>query len=328
MFNNWTSRVFLSCMMFTALVANAHADDYPVRRITLVAPYAAGGGFDGVTRILAEALARNLGQTVIVENVEGGGGIIGAREVAHATPDGYTLLMNHMGMATAPLLVKDLGFDPVGSFAPIGLFVRSPALLIGRKDLPANSASELIEYLKTKGADATVASSGVGSGTDLCADLFEQSIGAHPTHIQYRGAGPALIDVEASRVDLLCETPFGLIPHVRSGAVKAFIVSGDTRLGSLPDVPTAKELGLNKFSLAVTWYGLYAPAKTPAAVVARLTTALQAAVRDPMVLERMKPLGMEPYDHNQATPEGLRQFLSSQIALLKNVFQQAGVTPQ
>ena len=328
MLNNWKSRVLLSCMMFAALLMSAHAADYPVRRITLVAPYAAGGGFDGVARILAEALGRNLGQTVIVENVEGGGGIIGARQVANATPDGYTLLMNHMGMATAPLLVKNLGFDPIDSFAPIGLFVRSPALLIGRKDLPANSAPELIAYLKTKGADATVASSGVGSGTDLCADLFEQSIGVNPTHIQYRGAGPAMIDVEASRVDLLCETPFGLISHVRSGATKAFVVSGDTRLDSLPDVPTAKELGLQKFSLAVTWYGLYAPAKTPDAVVARLSSALQAAVRDPSVLERMKMLGMDPYDQSQATPEGLRQFLSSQIALLKDVFQQAGITPQ
>ncbi len=310
------------------LSANAGAEDYPNRRITLVAPYAAGGGFDGVARILAEALGRNLGQTVIVENVEGGGGVIGTRQVAHAAPDGYTLLMNHMGMATAPLLVKNLGFDPVTSFAPIGLFVRSPALLVGRKDLPANSVPELADYLRTKGADATVASSGVGSGTDLCADLFEQSIGVKPTHIQYRGAGPAMIDVEASRVDLLCETPFGLIPHVRSGATKAFVVSGETRLDSLPDVPTASELGLKKFNLAVTWYGLYAPADTPAPVIARLAAALQAAVQDPDVVGRMKKLGMKPYDTGQATPDGLRQFLSSQIALLKDVFHEAGIAAQ
>jgi tripartite-type tricarboxylate transporter receptor subunit TctC len=318
-----------SAWMFLALfLAQAEAQDYPVRRITLVAPYAAGGGFDGVARILADALGRNLGQSVIVENVEGGGGVIGTRQVARAASDGYTLLLNHMGMATAPLLVKNLGFDPLTSFAPIGLFVRSPALLIGRKDLPANSVPELTAYMKSKGEDATVASSGVGSGTDLCAALFEQSVDAKITHIQYRGAGPAIIDVEASRVDLLCETPFGLIPHIRSGATKPFVVSGDTRLASLPDVPTATELGLKKFNLAVTWYGLYAPAKTSDPIVARLALALQAAVRDPIVLERMKVLEMRPYDESQGSPEGLRRYLSSQIALLKDVFQEAGIAPQ
>lgn len=328
---SWKKLGAVSCVAFALLLTAAHpaqAQNYPVRRITLIAPYAAGGGFDGVARILAEALGKNLGQSVIVDNVTGAGGVIGARQAARAEPDGYTLLLNHMGMATAPLMVKNLEFDPLNSFSPVGLFVQSPALVVGRRDFPANSVQELLRYIKDKSHEVTVASSGVGSGTDLCATLFEQAIGAKFTHIQYRGAGPALIDIEASRVDLLCETPFGLIPHIRSGAVKPFVVSGDQRVSGLPDVPTATELGLEKFNLANTWYGLYAPAKTPEPIIQRLTLALQAAIQDPVVLAHMKQLDMTPFPVSQATPEALRQYLSSQIELLKGVFRQAGIEPQ
>jgi tripartite-type tricarboxylate transporter receptor subunit TctC len=323
----WNKIAFLSFSVFALLLMPAHAQDYPNRRITLVAPYAAGGGFDGVARLLADTLGRSLGQTVIVENIEGAGGVIGTRQVARATPDGYTLLLNHMGMATAPLMVKNLEFDPLTSFSFVGLFVQSPALLIGRRDLPANTIAELAQYVKANPDGVTIASSGVGSGTDLCATLFEQAIGAKIPHIQYRGAGPAMIDVEASRVDLLCETPFGLIPHVRSGAAKPFLISGDHRIAGLPDVPTATESALEKFNLATTWYGLYAPANTPGPIIDRLTLALQSAVKDPVVLERTNQLDMSPFAESQATPAGLRKYLSSEISLLGGVFHEAGILP-
>lgn len=316
----------LACLLAAVQSFHAQADDYPSRRITLIAPYAAGGGFDGVARILADALGRNLGQSVVVENIEGAGGVIGARQAVRAAPDGYTLLMNHMGMPTAPLLVKNLGFDPMKSFSYIGMFVKSPALLVGRKDLPANTIQDLLKWLKAN-PDATIASAGVGSGTDLCAMLFEQAINQKLTHVQYRGAGPAMIDLEASRVDLLCETPFGLIPHIRAGAAKPFLVSGDSRLASLPDVPTAGEAGLPDFNLAITWYGLYAPAGTPAAVVDRLSQALQAAVQDPIVLDRMKKLEMSPFPVADATPQALQQFLGKQMAMFKAMFEKAGIQP-
>jgi putative tricarboxylic transport membrane protein len=324
----WNKIAFLSLSVFALLLVHAHAQDYPNRRITLVAPYAAGGGFDGVARLLAEALGKSLGQTVIVENIEGAGGVIGTRQVARAAPDGYTLLLNHMGMATAPLMVKNLEFDPLTSFSFVGLFVESPALLIGRRDLAANTVAELTQYVKANPDGVTIASSGVGSGTDLCATLFEQAIGAKIPHIQYRGAGPAMIDVEASRVDLLCETPFGLIPHVRSGAAKPFLVSGDRRIASMSEVPTATELGLEKFNLATTWYGLYAPANTPKPIIERLTLALQAAVNDPVVVERTKQLNMTPFAESQATPSGLQKYLSSQMSLLSGVFHEAGIVPR
>lgn len=325
---NAAARIALIVSMIGALCAvHARAEDFPSRRITLIAPYAAGGGFDGVARILAEALERNLGQAVLVENITGAGGLIGTREAARAAPDGYTILMDHMGMATAPLLVKNAGFDPTTSFAFIGLFVKSPALLVGRKDLPADTVPELVKWIKTN-RGATIASSGVGSGTDLCATLFEQAIGQKLTHIQYRGAGPAMIDLEASRVDLLCETPFGLIPQIRAGAAKPILISGDERLPSLPDVPTASELNLPRFNLALTWYGLYAPAHTPTPIVDRLTQALQAAIKDPIVLDHMKALDMSPFRLSEATPQGLQKFLGNQMIMLKDVFDKAGIAPK
>lgn len=248
----------LSWLAFSVPV---QADDYPNRPITLIAPYAAGGGFDGVARILADAMGRNLGQRVVVQNTTGAGGSIGARQGARATPDGYTLLLHHPGMVTAPLLIKDVEFNPLESFEYVGLFLYSPALLVGRATLPANTIQELVKHIRANKEKVTIASAGVGSATDLCAMLLEQAVGQPITHVQYRGAGPAMIDVEAGRVDLLCETPFALVPHIRSGKVKPFVVSGEKKLDSLPGVPLAKDVGLDALDLGVTWYGLYAPAK-------------------------------------------------------------------
>ncbi len=315
-------------LSWVALSAPAQADDYPSRPITLIAPYAAGGGFDGVARILGEAMGRNLGQRVIVQNTEGAGGSIGARAGARATADGYTLLLHHPGMVTAPLLMKNVQFDPMQSYEFVGLFLYSPALLVGRTNLPANTIQELVEYMKTHKDKVTIASAGVGSGTDLCAMLLEQAAGQTITHVQYRGAGPAMIDVEAGRVDLLCETPFALVPHIRSGGVKPFVVSGDKMIDGLPDVPLARNVGLGALDLGVTWYGLYAPAKTPAPVIDRLSQALQAAVQDPAVLDRTRRLEMTAYKPNEATPAGLKKQLQLQTERLGEVFHKAGIKPQ
>jgi tripartite-type tricarboxylate transporter receptor subunit TctC len=186
----------------------------------------------------------------------------------------------------------------------------------------------LIAYIKANGDKVTMASSGVGSATHLCAMLLEQAAGVKITHVQYRGAGPAMIDVEAGRVDLFCETPFALVPHIRSGSVKAFVVSGEKMLESLPNTPLASQVGLGALDLGTTWYGLYAPAKTPAPIVERLSQALQAATQDPVVLERMHRLEMTAFKPEQATPRGLRNQLSSQIELLGDVFRRAGIQPQ
>jgi tripartite-type tricarboxylate transporter receptor subunit TctC len=311
-----------------ALSRPAQAENYPDRPITLIAPYAVGGGFDGVARILAEAMSRNLGERVVVQNTTGAGGTIGARQAARATPDGYTLLMNHTGMVTAPLLIKDAGFDPLQSFEDVGLFLYSPALVVGRANLPANTIQELVKYIRTNKEKVTIASAGVGSGTDLCAMLLEQAVGQKITHVQYRGAGPAMIDLEAGRVDLLCETPFALVPHIRAGKVKPFVLSGDEKINSLPAVPLADAVGLNALDLGVTWYGLYAPAKTPAPTVQRLSQALQAAVQDPFVLSRTKRLEMTAYKPREATPDGLKRQLTLQTERLREVFQKAGIKPQ
>jgi tripartite-type tricarboxylate transporter receptor subunit TctC len=305
--------------------APARAEDYPNRPITLIAPYAAGGGFDSVARLLAEAMGRNLGERVVVQNTTGAGGTIGARQAARATPDGYTLLLNHTGMVTAPLLIKDAGFDPLQSFEDVGLFLYSPALVVGRTSLSANTVQELVKYIRTNKEKVTIASAGVGSGTDLCAMLLEQAVGQKITHVQYRGAGPAMIDLEAGRVDLLCETPFALVPHIRAGKIKPFVLSGDETIDSLPGVPLAKDVGLNALDLGVTWYALYAPAKTPAPIIKRLSQALQAAVKDPFVLNRTKRLEMTAYKPREATPDGLKKQLKLQTERLREVFQKAGI---
>jgi tripartite-type tricarboxylate transporter receptor subunit TctC len=327
-FRNASFLISLAVSSVLASVTQAGAQDYPNRTITLIAPYAAGGGFDGVARILAESMGRNLGQRIVVLNTEGAGGTIGARQGARAAPDGYTLLLHHPGMVTSTLLMKNLQFDPIQSYEHVGLFLYSPALLVGRNNLPANTIQELIGYIKANQDKVTMASSGVGSGTHLCAMLLEQAIGHKITHVQYRGAGPAMIDVQAERVDLLCETPFALVSHIRSGHVKAFVVSGEKMLESLPDTPIASQSGLGALDLGVTWYGLYAPAKTPAPIVERLSQALQAATQDPVVLERTQRLEMTAFKPEQATPNGLRRQLSSQIELLGDVFRKAGIQPQ
>jgi tripartite-type tricarboxylate transporter receptor subunit TctC len=298
---------------------------YPDRTITLVAPYAAGGGFDGVARILAEALARSLGQTVIVQNVGGAGGVIGSQKVAQSAPDGYTLLLQHTGLATTPLLVKNLPFDPLRSFAFVGLFAHTPMLLVGSTSLPTTNMPQLVAYIQKNPEKVTIASSGVGSATDLCAMLFEQAIGTKITDVQYKGAGPALIDLEAARVDLLCETPFGLVPHVRAGKIQALLLTGDKLLESLPNVPTAAQAGLKELAPATIWYGLYAPANTPGPIIERLSAALQAAVRDPVVIKRLGVFSISPFEADRATPDALRQQLSSQIKLWQEVFQKAGI---
>ncbi len=299
-------------------------DAFPTRTLSLVTPYAPGGGSDLVTRVLAEALRRQLGQTVAVQNVSGGGGNIGVQQVARAAPDGYTLLLHHIGMATAPALFANPGFDPVASFEQIGLFADMPMLLVGNKDVPATTMAELLAWVRTQREAVTFASSGQGSATHLCAILFQQLAGTNVTMVQYRGAAPALADLQGGRVNLLCDVTAGIVPYVQSGAVKGFVLTGTRRLDSLPNLPTTAELGLQEMDISA-WFGLYAPAGTPRPVVERLAAALQGATRDPET--RAKLAGMETlvFDAGQATPAAHRARLVAQVAQWRQVISTAGI---
>lgn len=306
----------------------AAQDNYPAKPITLVLPYAAGGGADLMARVLAESLRKTLGQAVTVANIGGAGGVVGARQVANAAPDGYTIMMNHMGLATVPALFKNLQFDPLKSYEYIGLFSEIPMLVVAGKNFPPNNVRELIDYVQKNKDKVTFASSGMGSGTHLCAMLFEKAIGTSVTMVQYKGSAPAYVDVQSGRVDLLCDSTGGSVAQVKGGGVKAFLVTGNKRLESLPAVPLPVESGLRDLSLMTVWYGLFAPAGTPKPVIDRLAAALQVAVRDPAIAAQLAPWDATVVDAKQAAPAALAERMSSQVSLWTQIIQSAGITPQ
>lgn len=314
-------RLCLVCTAALALLPGpARSGDYPDRPVTVVTPYAVGGGSDMLTRVLAEGLANALGSTVIVENTVGAGGVIGSAQVANASPNGYTLLLNHVGLATAPALYPNLKFDPVTSFEPVGLYAETPMAIVSGPAVPAGNMAELVAYVRSH--KATFASSGMGSATHLCAMLFQQTVGADMTIVQYKGSGPALIDVQAGRVDLLCDVTASISAHIKSGDVKAYVITSQKRLPTLPELPTGAEVGMPKLNVTA-WYGLYAPARTPKPVVSRLSAALQAATQDPIVLRQLAIMDSTPFDASKATPDALRAELASQIALWRPIVTDA-----
>lgn len=318
-------RALCTAFVFALSVAQAEAQEaFPNRTVTLVTPYAPGGGSDIVTRVLAEALRRQLNQTVAVQNVSGAGGNVGTQAVARATPDGYTLLSHHIGIATASALAQNPGFSPLTSFESIGLFADMPMILVGNRGLRANTMMELLALVREQGEAVNFASSGQGSATHLCAILFQQLAGRNVTMVQYRGAAPALADLQAGRVQLLCDVTAGIVSHIQSGAVRAYVLTGSRRLASLPELPTTDELGLQRMDISA-WFGLYAPAGTPRPVIERLSAALQAAVLEPETIGRLTQMDTLAFEPAQATPEAHRERLHAQVALWTEVIRNAGI---
>lgn len=301
---------------------------WPTRPINMISPFAAGGPADGLTRVFATAMEHDLGQPVVVTNVGGAGGMIGARRVATSAPDGYTLMMHHVGMATATSLFRDLGFSPTESFSFVGLVGEQPMVLIGSKHLPVSDINQLLPYLRERGEQATIASAGLGSGTHLCAMLLQSATGTRLTTVQYRGSGPAYADVVAGRVDLMCDGTGAAVEQTRAGAVNAFLVTGSRRIASLPNLPSAAEAGLERLTQMTVWYGIFAPAGTPQPVVSRLSRALQAAGRDPEVMARMQGWDTAIFEPARATPAGLRDMMDRNTAMWQDILKAAGIEPQ
>lgn len=316
----------LLCLLSQPALADS---DYPQRKsITLVTPYAPGGGSDILTRILAEALRSNLKQNVVVQNITGAGGVIGSRAVAQATPDGYTLLSHHIGLVTSTALYKNPQFDPTKSYDYVGLFADTPMVLVSSPSFPVNNSAELIEYVKKNKDKITFASSGKGSATHLCSLLFEKALGVKVTLIQYKGASPATIDVTAGRVDLFCDVTAGtIIGAIQSGSLKAHFITAPKRLTSIPNVPTANEVGLTEMNVSA-WYGLYAPAGTPQPVINKLSEALQAATKDPVVASSLAKMETLLFDTKFATPEALKTQVERETARWTALIQQAGISPE
>jgi tripartite-type tricarboxylate transporter receptor subunit TctC len=306
----------------------AMAQDFPqARPVTIVVPFAAGGPGDTIARLIGASMKNTLNQNVIVENALGAGGTIGTARVARAAPDGYTVLLMHTGLATAPSLYEKLPFDPVKDLAPIGMVTDVSMTIVGRPNFPANNLRELVADLKERGDKVTFGNSGRGSAAHLCGVLFMEAIGKPLTWINYRGGSQVVNDLMAGHVDVYCDPATGTTPLIQSGKIKAYSVTTKKRLKTLPDLPTADEAGLPGFEVS-TWYGLYAPAGTPQPVIAQLTQALQAALADPTVIARFADLSMEPVSREQATPKALETFLAAELKKWSTTMTRAGIKPE
>jgi len=316
-------RALLALPALLALAAPLAAETYPTRPIALIVPFAAGGPTDTVARLVAEAMGRDLGQTIVVENVGGAGGTIGAQRVAQAKPDGYTLLLHHIGMATAPTLYRKLAYDPVGGFETLGLVTEVPMTLVARKDFPANSLAEAVAAIKRDGEKLNYGNAGIGAASHLCGLLLMKSVDTAMTTVPFRGTGPAMQELLAGRIDLMCDQTTNTTEQINAGAVKAFSVTTPERVAALPKLPTSKEGGLPAFEVTV-WHGLYAPKGTPAEIVARLSKALQTALADPKLIARFAELGTAPVPAAQATPAAHRAFWQADIAKWRPIIQAAG----
>ena len=304
--------------------ALAQAQTYPAKTITMVVPFAAGGPTDTVARLVAQSMGIKLKQTIIVENVGGAGGTIGAARVAKAAPDGYTLFLHHIGQSTAPALYRKLSYNAIDSFEPIGLVTDVPMTLVARKDFPAKDFKELLAYVKANKAKVTYANAGVGSASHLCGMLFMTAIGTDLTTVPYKGTGPAMNDLLGGQVDFMCDQTTNTTGQIKGGKIKAYAVTTRTRLATMPELPTMNEAGLPGFEVAV-WHALYAPRGTPKPIVDALSGALLVALKDPVVKQRFADLGTEPVADNRAIPEALRVHLKSEIERWTPIIAKAGV---
>ena len=314
--------LLLASILLAGSVGLARAD-YPERTITMIVPFAAGGPTDTVGRLVAEAMTRSLGQQVIVENVGGAGGTLGAARVAKADPDGYTVLMYHIGQATSGSLYRKLPYDPATAFAPVGRVTDVPMTVIARADLPPGNAQELIAYLREQKDKVTLANAGPGSSSHLCGMLLQAAVGAQLTTVPYKGTAPAMTDMLGGQLDLMCDQTTNTTGQIRAGKVKAYAVTTKDRVAALPDLPTLDEAGLPGFEMSV-WHGLWAPAGTPPEAVEKLTAALDAALKDPKVIERFADLGTVPVPAEQVTPAALQSQTEAETTKWQPIIRSAG----
>ncbi len=304
--------------------AVAMAQEFPTRPVSVIVPFAAGGPTDTMARLLAQQFQAHFKQTVVVENAPGAGGTIGVNRVARATPDGYTVLLMHIGMSTAPALYKRLPFDPLKDLEPIGQVADVPMTLLTRNTLPVTGVKDLIPYLKANQDKITVANAGLGAASHLCGLLFMSRIGIDLTTVAYKGTAPAMSDLLGGQVDVLCDQTSNTVSQIKAGKVRVIGVTSPKRLAQLPDVPTLAEQGLPGFELNV-WHGLYAPRGTPKAALDRLNQALNVTIKDPTFNARIAEFGAVSVAPALATPEGLRSHLTKEIALWGPIIRKAGV---
>lgn len=320
-----TSAIWACTAALLALSGHAKAQEaYPAQPIVLVVPFSAGGPSDTVARVIAQSMSGELGQQVLVENVGGAGGTVGAGRVAAAEPDGYTLLLGHIAQAISPAIYANLPFDPIEDFTPIGLATDAAMTIIARRDFPGNDVPALLQEIRTQGENLTYAHGGIGGASHLCGIIFQEATGAAMTTVPYQGTGPAMTDLLGGQVDLMCDQTTNTVPQILSGDVKGYAVTSKERVAGLPDLPTTAESGLEGVEISV-WHGLFGPAGLDPAVVERLQAALVSALGDEAVLQRLAAISTTAVTPEEATPEALAERLSSQIDFWGPVIQRAGV---
>jgi tripartite-type tricarboxylate transporter receptor subunit TctC len=277
-----------------------------------------------VARVTAQAMGKPLGQTIIVENRPSAGGILAPEQVKNAKPDGYTILIHHIGMATTPALYRNLRFKPLEDFEPIGLINDVPMTIIGKPNFPAKDFKEFLAYIKANKQKVTYANAGIGAASHLCGMLFMSAIETDLLTVPYKGTAPAMNDLLGGQVDFMCDQTTNTTSQIKGGKVKAYAVTSKKRVPSLPDIPTLDELGLKGFEVGI-WHGLYAPKGTPKPVIDKLVSALQEALKDETVKKRFADLGAETMPVSEATPEALRKHLKAEIDKWGPLIKKAGV---
>ena len=306
--------------------ASVFAQTYPSHSVTVIVPFPAGGPSDVVARIVTEHMGRTLGQSLVIENVGGAGGTIGSGRVAAAAPDGYTLLAGSMGShVAAPALTPAIKYDPGRDFLPIGPTAHSPAVIVARKDFPAKNLRDFVADIKEKGNGFRQGHGGIGSSSHMACLLFTAGVGAKPAAVAYRGSNLAMNDLIGGHIDFLCEQSVSVAEQVKSGAVKAYGVSAPERLASLPDVPTAKEAGVDY--LMSIWAGIFAPKGTPSAIVTKLAEALDKALDDDGVKARINNLGGSIPGKAERTPAAFDGYVKSEITRWAPILKAAAAEP-
>ncbi len=301
----------------------ARAQSFPNGPISLMIPFAPGGPTDAVGRMVGEAMGRDLGTNVVIENVGGGGGTIGVNRVAQARPDGQSLLLHNIGMATAATLYRSLPYNPLTSFETIGLVTPTPMVWVTRPNFEGETFGDMLRFIRERGDRVNLANAGLGSASQLCGTLLQASLGIGLTAITFRGSGPVYPEMIGGRIDIYCDQTTSAIPFIQARSVKAMAVTTPAPLPQVPGVPTAGQAGLPGFEVSI-WHGLYAPRGTPRPIIDRLNLALRNALKDARVVARLNELGSPPEPESRQNPDVHRAHLAAEIERWRPILQAAG----